>query len=351
MIINKSIIRPAAILIALLLLTPATLSNAMNTVETINPEPPIIYIDGQRLQPKVDPIIINGNTLVPMRDIFEEQGAELEWNAPSRKVTATKDDISFTYIIGQTKAYKNNQPLSLSVPGQIVDGYTLVPLRLVSETLGNVVKWHPKSRTISISSAKQFETSVDYGINLRDNPSSGSNSLVYRLIPKGERVHVIREIDANWLEVQTKDMVIGFISAKPMYTDYSSPSLVNRQADELIAYGETFAGTPYEFGASPNQTDTFDCSSFVKHVFKHVLGMDLPRVSYNQAGEGQEISKEDLRKGDLVFFSARGLDIGHVGIYAGNNQILHTFSKEKGVHYSSFDGQLKERFDTARRLF
>ena len=308
-------------------------------------------MDGQKLQLQVDPIIINGTTLVPMRPIFEVQGAELQWNGPRRTVSATKGDISFSYIIGQTKAYKNNQPLTLHVPGQIVDGYTLVPLRLISETLGNVVQWHQQTKTISISSATNMETTVKYGVNLRDRPSSEANSHVHRLIPKGEYIHVLREIDANWLEVQTKDKQIGFISAKPMYTDYASSTLANQQADELLAYGESFAGTPYEFGASPTQTDTFDCSSFVKHVFKQFLGIDLPRVSYNQAGEGEEIRKEDLRKGDLVFFSARGLEIGHVGIYAGNNQILHTFSKEKGVHYGSFDGQLEERFDTARRVF
>ncbi|MNF12938.1 Murein DD-endopeptidase MepS/Murein LD-carboxypeptidase precursor [compost metagenome] len=59
---------------------------------------------------------------------------------------------------------------------------------------------------------------------------------------------------------------------------------------------------------------------------------------------------DELRKGDLLFFSARGLDIGHVGIYAGNNQILHTYSKKEGVHIEAFDGQWKERFVTARRI-
>ncbi|WP_311202252.1 NlpC/P60 family protein [Paenibacillus sp. p3-SID1389] len=69
-----------------------------------------------------------------------------------------------------------------------------------------------------------------------------------------------------------------------------------------------------------------------------------------QAKEGKEVSLDELRKGDLLFFSARGLDIGHVGIYIGDNQILHTYSKEKGVHIEAFDGQWKKRFVTARRV-
>ena len=118
----------------------------------------------------------------------------------------------------------------------------------------------------------------------------------------------------------------------------------------MIAYGEKFLGTPYEFGASTDQTDTFDCSSFVGHVFQHKLSIDLPRVSYNQAKEGQEVGINKLRKGDLLFFSARGLDIGHVAIYAGDNKLLHTYSKKLGVHIEPFDGQWKKRFVTARRM-
>lgn len=121
--------------------------------------------------------------------------------------------------------------------------------------------------------------------------------------------------------------------------------------DALIAYGKTYWGAPYVFGASPDQTKTFDCSSFVKRVFQDTLGIDLPRVSYDQAKVGKEVLTDQLRKGDLLFFTARNLPIGHVAIYAGDNQILHTYSKELGVHMEAFDGQWKKRFVTARRVF
>ena len=110
-------------------------------------------------------------------------------------------------------------------------------------------------------------------------------------------------------------------------------------------------GTPYEFGAASGQTNTFDCSSFVQYVFNEVLSIDLPRVSYDQALHGKEVGIDEIRKGDLLFFTARGLDIGHVGIYAGDGRILQTYSKELGVHITAFDEKWKKRFVTARRLF
>jgi len=311
--------------------------------------PPAVYLDGKRLAFAVDPVIENGQSLVPMRTLFEAEGADVAWDGATRTVTAAKDGMRLTYRIGSGVAYRNGSPVTLPAPGKVVNGTTMVPLRFVSETLGNVVEWEPASRTIAISSAKTFGTTVEYGVNLRSEPNSDAS--IVRLLPKGEQIHVIREIDADWLEVQTKDGRIDYVSAKPKYTDYTSATLAAKQGDKLIAVGSGYLGTPYEFGASPDQTDTFDCSSFVQRVFKEALSIDLPRVSYDQAKEGKEVTLDDLRKGDLLFFSARGLDIGHVAIYAGDGRILHTYSKKQGVHFEDFDGQWKQRFVTARRVF
>jgi len=325
-------------------------SNPAAAASQSNPAPSI-YLDGQALQLPAAPVIENNQTLVPMRAIFEAEGADVAWDAQTRTVSATRDGSHFTYQVGSGVTYQNGQKQTLPVPGKIVSGTTMVPLRFVSEALGDVVKWHAYSRSITISSAKTFETTVAYGVNLRNTPDSAADVNLVRLLPTGTPIHVIREIDADWLEVQTENGEIDFISAKPKYTNYTSPSLADKQADELIAAGSEYLGTPYEFGAASDQTDTFDCSSFVQRVFQEALSIDLPRVSYDQAKVGTEVSLDDLRKGDLLFFSARGLDIGHVAIYAGNGQLLHTYSKKLGVHFEKFEGQWKDRFVTARRIF
>ncbi|TFE19896.1 stalk domain-containing protein [Cohnella luojiensis] len=327
-----------------------TLLQAAPVYAEVNPSQSV-FLDGKPLSFQTQPVIENGYSLVPMRTIFEAEGAKVSWNNKTHTVTAVKEGVVLTYRIGETTAYKNQERLTLPAPGKIIDETTMVPLRFISETLGNLVKWHKYSGSITISSANEYETAIEYGVNLRVAPGKETDSDVIRMLPKNEKIHVIREINADWLEVQTKDDTIGFISAKPAYTDYTSPALADKQADELFAFGSKFLGTPYEFGADPGQTETFDCSSFVQHVFNEVLSIDLPRVSYNQAEEGKEVEIDQLRKGDLLFFSARGIEIGHVGIYAGDGRILHTYSKVKGVHYGEFNESWKKRFVTAKRLF
>lgn len=335
----------------LLLLTSMLYSTPAHAATTPSTPVTAIYLDDRKLQLEAQPMLTNGTVLVPMRELFEEQGAKISWNSDTQTVKASKGDMVLTYHIGDRIAYKNGQSLSLNVPGQISAGYTMMPLRFVSEALGSSVKWDANTRSVRISSTINYDTTVLYGVNLRSLPDSTKDSVIREMLPTGEKVHVIQEIDASWLEVLTKDNKTGYISAKPKYSDYTSASLVERQANELLAYGEKYLGTTYEFGASTDQTLTFDCSSFVSHLFKDKLSIDLPRVSYNQAKEGKEVGINELRKGDLLFFSARGLDIGHVAIYAGNNRVLHTYSKELGVHYETLDATWMKRFVTARRLF
>ncbi|MFM9278081.1 C40 family peptidase [Paenibacillus jiagnxiensis] len=123
---------------------------------------------------------------------------------------------------------------------------------------------------------------------------------------------------------------------------------------QLISYGEKFSGTPYEFGA-PGYAEhhTFDCSSFVQYVFNH-FNVELPRTSISQSEVGTTVAQQDLQQGDLMFFYTPGRyetnrTVGHVGIYAGNNKILHTYG-DPGVTVTDFDDYWKGRFLFAKRV-
>ena len=123
------------------------------------------------------------------------------------------------------------------------------------------------------------------------------------------------------------------------------------QATRIINTGIRYLGTPYQYGAPSGQTNTFDCSSFVQYVYKK-NGISLPRSSREQAKVGRYVPRSQLRAGDLVFFSIPGSPglIHHVAIYAGNNQILHTYGAG-GVRFTSLSsGTWSQRYITASRV-
>ncbi|MGG1657844.1 C40 family peptidase [Brevibacillus sp. NRS-1366] len=129
-------------------------------------------------------------------------------------------------------------------------------------------------------------------------------------------------------------------------------SVSSNVANQIISNGLKYKGRPYKFGSSKNTTSTFDCSSFTQRVFKEA-GITLPRDSRQQSKVGQQVSKNQLQKGDLIFFRSYGSSssrITHVAIYAGNNTLLHTYGSP-GVTTSKFLGtSWEKRFEIARRV-
>lgn len=107
-------------------------------------------------------------------------------------------------------------------------------------------------------------------------------------------------------------------------------------ADTVLKEAAKHEGAKYQWGASVNRTDEFDCSSLTLRAFK-AAGIDLPRTSREQSQMGTPVSLDKLKKGDLLFFDTdKDGVINHVGIYNGNNTMINASSK--GVSYATLKG-------------
>lgn len=110
-----------------------------------------VVVDGSAVKFDVFPVIENNRTLIPLRGVFENMGAKVEWDQQNFLVTITKDDTVIKLHPNSKTVYVNNQPILLDVPSKIVNGRTMVPLRFVSEAVGAKVDWDPKTYTVFIS--------------------------------------------------------------------------------------------------------------------------------------------------------------------------------------------------------
>ncbi|HEY3416948.1 MAG TPA: copper amine oxidase N-terminal domain-containing protein [Armatimonadota bacterium] len=119
-----------------------------------------VEVNGNPLYSRVPPMQVRGRTMVPLRGIFESLDAQVDWNASTRMITATKGDTDVQLGIGQTQATLNGRTVPLDVPAMIVRGSTMVPLRFVSEALGADVKWLEATQTVSIYTDQQYATDV-----------------------------------------------------------------------------------------------------------------------------------------------------------------------------------------------
>ena len=121
-----------------------------------------------------------------------------------------------------------------------------------------------------------------------------------------------------------------------------------RQA--LVALAMQLRDVRYVRGGRSPATG-FDCSGFVRYVFAHAIGLNLPANSARQFLAGVKVKRGDMQPGDLVFFHTRGKKrISHVGIYLDNGRFIHSPSAGKSVEVSSLDeAYWAKRFAGARR--
>jgi cell wall-associated NlpC family hydrolase len=100
---------------------------------------------------------------------------------------------------------------------------------------------------------------------------------------------------------------------------------VRDRASDMVLTAMNFLGVPYRRGGSSEATG-FDCSGFTRHVFERSIGLVLPRRADEQAtAKGLlQISRDELRPGDLVFFNTLRRTFSHVGIYVGDGKFIHS---------------------------
>lgn len=128
------------------------------------------------------------------------------------------------------------------------------------------------------------------------------------------------------------------------YAQKQQKSFGQGLADGALAY----RGMPYIYGAS-NPSRGFDCSGLVNHVLRQ-RGYNPPRTAAGLASFGTAVSKSDLKPGDLLFFGSRR-HISHVGIYMGNNKMIHAANPRRGVRVDSINsGYYASKYAGARRV-
>lgn len=128
------------------------LSASIPQFMTVNHEPNNIqvYIEGEKQSYEQPPVNSNGNVLVPLRAIFESLGATVEWNSSTQTVTATREGRTVVLTIGSKTAYINGAAVTLSAEPQLVNGYTMVPVRFVSEAFGGEVEWNGEASSVVV---------------------------------------------------------------------------------------------------------------------------------------------------------------------------------------------------------
>lgn len=120
-----------------------------------------VLVGGSKLEFDVQPQIIDGRTMVPMRKIFEALGANVQWVGEANLIIATKGLNIMAMEIGKNTfsvtniATQETKNIELDVSPVIIDSRTLVPVRAISEALNMKVDWDNETRTVLIENISE----------------------------------------------------------------------------------------------------------------------------------------------------------------------------------------------------
>ena len=134
-----------------------------------------VTVDGAPVSFDVQPVSKNNRTLVPFRALAEALDINVDWNSSNQKIIATNSSTIIDLQIGNKNALNNNQPIELDMEPILLNGRALVPLRFFSEAFGCEVSWDPILSKVSILSAlKEIKVIGFYALGDK-NTSSWTN--------------------------------------------------------------------------------------------------------------------------------------------------------------------------------
>jgi len=222
-----------------------------------------VRIDGQDVRFRDQmPIERGGRVLVPLRGVFEDMGATVDWDPATRMVHAERSGQHVDLRIGSREADVDGRRTMLDVPARVMNGSTMVPLRFISEALGSTVDWRAYDRTVMINSGYGMvgndlsrRRGDTYTARQRDETRrvTAQDEIVLErasVIPvvleerisssdarKGDRVEArVRAGDEQALSIPRGTRVLGYVASVHRYGN-NKPGMLELKFDRMVMPG------------------------------------------------------------------------------------------------------------------
>ncbi len=146
------------------------------------------------------------------------------------------------------------------------------------------------------------------------------------------------------------DGIVGGATYRALMNNELPPNRSGHSAiiRKIVRVAYSMIGVPYVFGGTSPYG--FDCSGFTQYVFGRA-GVSIPRTADVQMDYGRYVSSDNLRIGDLVFFTTYEAGASHCGIYLGNGKFIHAGTSTGITVSDAFSGYWGARYYGACRIF
>jgi len=121
-----------------------------------------ILVDEKELVPTDMPaVIVDGRTMLPMRLIAQELGCDVLWNEDTKQAFVISDDYTIAFTIDSKDGIKNGTGFEMDVPAMVINDRTMLPVRALANALDLAIIWDDPTRTVSISQKKEEPKEIE----------------------------------------------------------------------------------------------------------------------------------------------------------------------------------------------
>lgn len=259
---------------SLLSLGTSTIASADTNNQSLH-----LKINGQEKVFAEPPMMYNDVTLVPMRAIFEELGAEVKWDDKQQKITATKGNDTIELKLNSKDAFVNYKPIKLLQEPLVSNNTTMVPLRFIGESLGANVNWDAKTKTVTIQlETEQQEQLTITNTNTTNVTNTNTNAKSSSTEPSTTKTTTNKEN----VDYTLQDLVNFALSTN---SKVKAGNAQVDKAEELFKRAEDNVGEiPAGYGLSAED-------AIIRNTF---TGYHQATINYEMAQKQQEITKESI---------------------------------------------------------
>ena len=292
-------------------------------------------------------------------------------NAPSDSGTVVIDQLADGSVVYVSEFCEGGW-LKVLFGKDYDTGYIMADYITLGEMVAKADVDNARKDRLSAASKKGTIVTASNYVNVRNAPSEKAD--VVTTVKNGTVCTIISQ-GSKWTKILTADNKTAYIITSAIFDDAAlanynakknasvaraqssakaeTPAKTTSPANaamgaRIIAEAEKYIGVRYVYGGT--SPSGFDCSGLVQYALKNV-GISVNRSSRDQYKNGVAVARGDLQAGDLVFFS-KGGSITHVGIYAGNDKVIHSPSAGHTVCYTTLSHMCSySTYVGARRVY
>ena len=206
--------------------------------------------------------------------------------------------------------------------------------------LGLLLLWGSPMRSLAMEYGTEIKTTTSYVVRILApraaiHQEASENSAVEFYGKRGQVYEAEGRARNGWIQLTSGGYLRLAGNASLVEQSHEKVDLSVKKRRETVEYALQFVGGRYVYGGTDPNVGV-DCSGFTRYVMSNAASVQLPHSSRGQASYGREVSEEEMKPGDLIFYGS-GKRINHVAMYIGEGQVVHASTEKTGIKTSPWN--------------